>query len=105
MWTDATIPFIIINMSTESIFLSKCEVLGFLDQRDIEICEIMTSSALEPLALEVTAEQPENPLPYREDQLICSPADISVHRKVHMEDAEVSENIWENFQDRCTSYT
>ena len=32
MWTDATIPFIIINLSTKSIFLSKYEVLGFLDQ-------------------------------------------------------------------------
>ena len=36
----------------------------------------MTSSTLEPLALQVTTEQPENPLPYREDQYICSLADI-----------------------------
>ena len=31
----------------------------------------MTSFALEPLALEVTAEQPENPLPYRE-AILCA---------------------------------
>ena len=35
--TDTIILFIIINLSTESIFLSKCEVLGFLDQIDTEI--------------------------------------------------------------------
>ena len=36
----------------------------------------MTSFALEPLALEVTPEQLENPSPYKEGQFICSPADI-----------------------------
>ena len=51
------------------------------------------SLALEPLALEVTAEQPKNPLPYREGQFICSPAEISVHRKVDLQDAEISESI------------
>ena len=53
----------------------------------------MTNSALELLALEVTAEQPENPLPYREGQFIFSPADVAVHRKVNLQDAEVSESI------------
>ena len=49
----------------------------------------MTSSALKPLALELTSEQPENPLPHREGQFICSPGDISMHRKVDLQDAEV----------------
>ena len=65
----------------------------------------MTSSALEPLALEVTAEQPENPLPYREGQFICSKADITVHRKVDLQGAEVSESIREKLQDLWTMYT
>ena len=58
----------------------------------------MTSLALEPLALEVTAEHPGNPLPHREGQFICSPADISVYRKVDLQDTEVSENIQEKFE-------
>ena len=41
-----------------------------------EICEITNSSTMEPLALEVMAEHPENLLPYRDIQFICSPADI-----------------------------
>ena len=89
MWTDATIPFLIINLSTKSIFFSKHEDLGFLDQIDNETCEIITSFALEPLALEVTGEKPQNPLPYRRGQFISSPADISVHRKVDLQDMEV----------------
>ena len=64
----------------------------------------MTSSALEPLALEVTSEQPEHPLPYRKGQFICSSAHILVHRKVDLQDAEVNEDIPERFQDLCTRY-
>ena len=89
MWTDTPIPFIIIILSTKCTFLSKSEVLGFLDQTVVEICEIMTSSALEPLDLEVTAEQPKNPLLYRVGQFFCSSADIAVNRKVNLQDAEV----------------
>ena len=48
---------------------------------------------MEPLALGVMADLPENPLPYREGQFISSPADISVHRKVDLQDMEVCENI------------
>ena len=36
----------------------------------------MTGLALKPLAVEVTLEQPGNPSSYREDQFICSSADI-----------------------------
>ena len=84
--TDTTVPFVLINLSTKSFFLSKCEILGFLDQTDTEICEIMTNLASEPLALDVTYEQLENPSPYREGKFICSPADIFVHRKVDLQD-------------------
>ena len=55
----------------------------------------MTSLALELLALEVTAEQSENPLPYREGQFNHSIAKFSVCRKVDLQDVEVSENIQE----------
>ena len=50
----------------------------------------MTSLALEPLALQMTAKQPENPLPYRESKFICSPAGISACRKVDLQDTEIS---------------
>ena len=90
---DTTVPFVVINLSTEAIPLSKCEDLDFLEPTDTEICKVMTSIALEPLTFEVTAEHPKNPLPYKEGQFICVPADISVHRKVDLQDAEVSENI------------
>ena len=53
---------------------------------------------MELLALEMMAEHPESLLPYREGQCICVPADISAHRKVGLQDAEVSKSIQEKFQ-------
>ena len=37
------------------------------------------------------------PLPYREAQFICPPADISLHWKVDLQDTEVSEDIQGKF--------
>ena len=99
------IPIVVIILSTESIFLSKCKVLGFLEPMGTEICEIAINAAIESLALEVTAEHPENLLPYSEGKSVCSPADISVHRRVDLQDVEVSENIQEEFQNLCSSYS
>ena len=96
--TNTIFPFVIINLSTKSVFLSKHNILGFLDQTDTMICEIMTSMALEPLALEVTSEQLENPPPYSEGQFVCSPADILVHRKVDLQYVEVNEDIQGRFE-------
>ena len=48
--TDTGGHCVIINMSTKSIFLSK----HFLAQTYTESCEIMTSSALAPVAVQVT---------------------------------------------------
>ena len=53
----------------------------------------MASSALEPLDVEVTSKQLETPLPYRKGQFTCSLTDISVYRKVGLQDAEVGEDI------------
>ena len=66
---DTISPFIIINLSTKSIFLPKHDSLGFLDQTDTRICDITASFALEPLAVEVTSEQLETSLPYRKANL------------------------------------
>ena len=62
------------------------EVLGFLDQIDTELCEITIGSVWEPLALEVRTQLPQNQLPYREGQFICSMADISLHGKLDLQD-------------------
>ena len=46
-WTDAIILFIVINLSTECMFLTKCVILGVLEPLDTQIGEITTSSAMD----------------------------------------------------------
>ena len=41
----------LVNLSTESICLEINEILAFLDEADVEICEITTNTASESLTL------------------------------------------------------
>ena len=59
----------------------------------MEICEITTSTTSEPLTLEVTSEQSTSIEQPEASIFTCSPADILVHRKVDLQDAEVHEEI------------
>ena len=95
------IPFLLINLSTESIYLQKKEVMGSLGEINKEICEIVKPTASEPLPLEVITDQGENVQEQEEGRFICSPTDISVHWRVDLEDAELSEEIPNKFGDLC----
>ena len=75
------------------IFLSKIKFYAFLDKLDVEIYKITALSASQSLTLEVTLEQSKSIQQPEEDKFICSPADISVHRKIDSQDVEVSELI------------
>ena len=76
---NTIVQFLLVNLSTDIIFLSKNKILGLLDKSDSEIYEIPTSSASETLTLEVTSKQSENVPQSEEGKFICSPADITIH--------------------------
>ena len=67
-------------MSTESIFLDKNEneILGFLDKRDVAICEITTETTSN--SYNVSIEKSED-VQHEEGKFICYPAENLVHRK------------------------
>ena len=48
------VPLVVINLLTDSIYLSKGEVIGFMLSQSLDICEIMTetSTELSPILLE-----------------------------------------------------
>ena len=39
-----------------------------------------------------------------EKRFITSPADIEVHRKVNLQDADITETQWNAFKDLCTEF-
>ena len=55
-----------------------------MDQTDAELCEVTTSTASEPLTLELTQEQSESTQQEEEGKFICSSADMIVHRKADL---------------------
>ena len=100
-----SIPLVLINFSVDEISLLKGEIMGFLQIQPLDISEIMTETSTEPSHIvleednvtEVIQEQGEK-------KFITSPADIEVHQKVELEDADVSEEHQNTFKELCKEF-
>ena len=85
-----SIPVALINLNEdERIFLKKGEILGCLEPSPIEITEI------------VQKEDESIPL---EKKFITSPAEVNTHRRVQLQDAEVTEENREKFRLLCEEF-
>ena len=74
--------------------------MGFLDEADVEISKIITSTASE----HVTQEQSEVMQKQKEGKCICTLANISLHRKEDLQDEEVSKEILNKFHKIYSKY-
>ena len=104
------LPLVVINFSSDDISLLKGEVMGFMQIQSLEISEIMTETSTEPSSIiyedkvnGVLNEQ-KGEVEKIEKKFITSPADIDVHRKVELQDAEISEEHRQAFKDLCTEF-
>ena len=108
------VPFVAINLSLDNIYLPKGEAIGFMHYQSIDVSEIVTGTSIEPSSVildgvyntgesEIEHEL-EVPLRPEEKKFITSPADIDVHRKVDLQDAEVTEEQQEVFKELCNEY-
>ena len=95
------IPYVLLNLSEEGIFLRKGEILRHLEREDITVEEITTETML----------QSENMEPIKpncnissEKAFITSPADVDTHRKVKLQDAEVLDQYKKEFEELCEEY-
>ena len=52
--------------------------------------------------LDATKESCENMQQWEEGKFTCPPTGISIHRKVNLQDTEVSEEICDKFHDLCS---
>ena len=93
------VPLVVINLSTDSIYLSKGKIMGFMQCQSLDISEIMIETSTEPSPIlleedndtEETEEQKkETTFEYTEKKFITSPTDIDMLRKVDLQDAEVT---------------
>ena len=86
--------------------------MGFMQIQPLDISEIMTETSTKPSSIiydddvaEVLREQEgEAKKENIEKKFITSPADIEVHRKVELQDADISDEQWQFFKDLCTEF-
>ena len=100
-----TVPMVLINFSIDDISISKGEIMGFLQSQSIDISEIRTetSTELSPIGIgeDDVSRVSEN---QEEKKFITSPADIDVHRKVNLQNADVSEEHQNAFKALCQEF-
>ena len=72
--------------------------MGFMQNQSLDISKVVTETSTEPSPImledndkEVLQEQEGEVNKKMEKRFITSPADIEVHRKVELQDAEVTE--------------
>ena len=107
------VPLVVINLSIDRIYLSKGEVMGFMQSQSLDIFKIMTETSTEPSPIlleedndtEGPKEQKKGTtLEYTKKKFITSPTDIDVHRKVGLQDAEVMKEQQKAFKELCNEY-
>ena len=106
------LPLVVINFASDDIFLSKGETMGFMQIQPLEISEIMMETSNEPSFLtyedndkEVLKEQKgEVEEENKEKKFITSPADIEAHRKVELQDADITDEQRQVFKDLCIEF-
>ena len=91
-----TIPVALINLNEDdTIFLKKGEILGCLEPSPIEVTEIIQEHN------NIGEEDESIPL---EKKFITSPAEVNTHRKIQLQDAEVTEKYREKFKLLCKEF-
>ena len=114
---DTVTPFIIVNFShDEHLHLPKDHVVAFAEKdcNEGEVLEICTMEQLERdlprnwiperKCQEKMSEFFENPFMQKEDDFLKSPAEAPVHRKVLLEDKDISSKTQQAFDKLCEKY-
>ena len=107
------VPLVVIDFASDEIYLSKGETLGFMQIQSLDISEITTETSTESpsIILEddnkevLNKQEGEVGSETVEKRLITSPADIEVHRKVELQDADITDEQRKAFKDLCTEFS
>ena len=93
------IPLVVINLSSDEVYLSKGETMGFMQNQSLDISEITTETSTEPSP--IIFEDDDKEVLYKQEgevnkenmekKFITSPTYIEVHGKVKLQDADITE--------------
>ena len=94
------VPYVLINLAKESVFLPKGELLGSLEPVEENIQKIVTSTYMEMMSIEIEENQ-NTEVGEVEKKFITSPADVEVHQKVNLQDDKVTEENLQTLKKLC----
>ena len=109
--TTSTVPFVVVNLAIDDLCLCKGEILGFLEQSELKVSEITAETVYEASLIkegchyEEILQHSDCEKKADEKKFITSPADIDVHCKVELEDADIEEQYKEQFKELCKKFT
>ena len=107
------VPLVVIKFSTDSVYLSKGEIMGYMQNQSLDISEIVTKTSTEPSPILLEEDDDIEGLQEKkgriisenkEKKFIISPVDIEVHRKVELQDADVTEAQQNAFRELCNEF-
>ena len=106
------VPLAVVNFSTEDIHLLKGEVMGFMQNQSLDISAIITETSTKPSIIMIEDNDKEVLqnlngeviMENMEKRFITSPADIEVHRKVDLQEADITKTQQNAFKDLCTEF-
>ena len=103
------IPFVMVNLGEDFVFLPKGQVVGFLDAECIDVSEIKLDIATVTInAMDIPTTIKEKVI--KKDQcdipsdFITSPADVAEPHKANLQDLEVTAEETEAFNKLCEKY-
>ena len=107
------LPLVVINFASDDIYLLQGETVGFMQIQSFDISEIMTETSTKPSSL--TYEDDDKEVLYIQEgeyekenvekKFITSPANIEVHRKVELQDADITDDQRKACKDLCTEFS
>ena len=107
------LPLVVINFASDDIYLSKEKTMGFMQIQSIEISKIMTETSTEPSSIMyedddkgvLNSQEGEVKKESLEKKFVTSPIDIEVHRKIELQDADITDEQQKAFKDLCTEFS
>ena len=100
-----SVPLVLINFLIDDISLSKGEIMGFLQNQSLDVSEIMTETSTDPSPIVIEEDNVTEVFQQQgEKKFITSAADIEVHQKVELQDADVSEEHQNAFKELCKEF-
>ena len=104
------IPFVMVNLEEDHVFLPKSQVVGFLDPECIDVSEVeldITTIAINGIETlpTVKGKKLNTPQPDIPSDFITSPADVAGPHKANLQDFKVTEEETKAFKDLCEKYS